>query len=67
MTLSAHRWEEVERLLECFPSLIYIAVEVCDWQGKEDRGCKEVCARRRKIKLHKWRIGYDFGEHEPRT
>lgn len=37
MTLSAHRWEEVERLLEGFPSLIYIAVVVCDWHGKEDR------------------------------
>lgn len=34
---SDHRWEEVERLLECFPSLIYIAVKVCDWHGKEDR------------------------------
>lgn len=61
--LSAHRWEEVERLLECFPSLIYIAVEVCDWHGKEDR-MREVCARR-KIKLHEWRIGYNVGEHDP--
>lgn len=36
--------------------------------GTERRtGCKEVsCARRRKIKLHKWRIGYKIGEHEPR-